>query len=477
MSNKIKLKSILSNSQVEIIKKSENFKDLAKNHPEIVFLIKKHKIKEFYPDRYRDKLGEDFWTKELVFQYGSMCRNREEFKKLFKTAYKISICSNWIDDLMKNKLFKHENIRKHTIETILKKCKKKKINTYFQFRKSLPSEYQQSFQQGWTEQIKEYFKNKNKKNYEELKQIAYKIYKKEMTFGNKKLFLYLKLIPEDSPVIDHEIKKLKNNAIQKKPKKITLKTKKMVRVQKKYTDFDIFESAKKFKTRIEFSKKNRGAYEAAIRRGILNSVCSHMKKPPESLGEQLVRKAFNHHFNKVFYKIKPDWLRNPKTGLRLELDGYNEELKIAFEVNGGHHYSTIHQDVNIIKEKDLYKEKICKNRRIKLYVFKYIKDLSELTKPLHKIFNITMDWLDNVALDLCGKLSREEISFYRGLLKIKTRQSVVKKNDRQFAKYLNILRKQNLSNEKITQVLRVSISHLRHRIYKINKMKIYLIYR
>ena len=468
---------MLSNSQVEIIKKSENFKDLAKNYPEIVFLIKKHQIKEFYPARYRDKLGEDFWTKELVFKYGSMCRNREEFKKLFKTAYKISICSNWIDSIMKNKLFKQENIRKHTLETILKKCEKNNIKTYFDFRKSLPSEYQQAFQQGWIEQLKEYFRKKNKKSNEDLKQIANKIYKKEMTFGNKELFLYLKLIPEDRPFIKSEIKKIKNNTIKQKPKKITLKTKKMVRVQKKYTNFDIFESAKQFKTRKEFSTKNRGAYEAALRRGILNSVCSHMQKPPESLGEQLVRKAFNYHFKKVFYKIKPDWLINPKTGLRLELDGYNEDLKIAFEVNGGHHYETIHQDVNIIKEKDRYKEKICKNKRIKLYVFKYIKDLSEITKALNKIFNIPMDWLNNVVLDLCGKLSREEIAFYRRFLKLKPRQSVIKQTDIQFAKYLNILRKQNLSNEKITQVLKVSTSHLRHRIYKINQMKIDLIYR
>ena len=41
---------------------------------------------------------------------------------------------------------------------------------------------------------------------------------------------------------------------------------------------------------------------------------------------------------KVFEKIRPPWLRNPRTGRACELDFYNEELKLGLEVQGMQHY-------------------------------------------------------------------------------------------------------------------------------------------
>lgn len=40
----------------------------------------------------------------------------------------------------------------------------------------------------------------------------------------------------------------------------------------------------------------------------------------------------------VFTKVKPKWLRNPKTGRCLELDGFCPELMLALEYNGIQHY-------------------------------------------------------------------------------------------------------------------------------------------
>ncbi len=54
--------------------------------------------------------------------------------------------------------------------------------------------------------------------------------------------------------------------------------------------------------------------------------------------ETLCREIFEDFFKKPFTKSRHDWLRNPKTNQNLELDGYNEELKIAFEYNGEQHY-------------------------------------------------------------------------------------------------------------------------------------------
>nr|QBK90545.1 MAG: restriction endonuclease [Pithovirus LCPAC104] len=67
----------------------------------------------------------------------------------------------------------------------------------------------------------------------------------------------------------------------------------------------------------------------------------HNNKKPyekESKGEKLSRDIFQKIFSKDFVKIRPDFLKNPKTGRNLELDGYCPELNIAFEYNGIQHY-------------------------------------------------------------------------------------------------------------------------------------------
>jgi hypothetical protein len=54
-------------------------------------------------------------------------------------------------------------------------------------------------------------------------------------------------------------------------------------------------------------------------------------------GEKLTRYCFVKILNTTFNKIKPNWIRNPKTGQKLELDGYNEQMLIAFEHQGEQH--------------------------------------------------------------------------------------------------------------------------------------------
>lgn len=90
--------------------------------------------------------------------------------------------------------------------------------------------------------------------------------------------------------------------------------------------------------------------------------------------EQRVRDIFDHHFNNKFIKCKPDWLGG------LELDGYCEELKIAFEYNGEQHYEYIpyfhkngEDDFENQLVRDTIKEETCKHYGIKLYVVPYYK--------------------------------------------------------------------------------------------------------
>ena len=46
-------------------------------------------------------------------------------------------------------------------------------------------------------------------------------------------------------------------------------------------------------------------------------------------------------FKRPFYKIRPDFLKNDVTGYNLEIDLYNDDLKLAVEVQGDQHYKFI----------------------------------------------------------------------------------------------------------------------------------------
>jgi len=54
--------------------------------------------------------------------------------------------------------------------------------------------------------------------------------------------------------------------------------------------------------------------------------------------EEICRKIFEEHFDDYFPTVRPRFLKNPKTGRPLELDGYNSRLNIAFEHQGHQHY-------------------------------------------------------------------------------------------------------------------------------------------
>tara|TARA_R110002167_G_scaffold339591_1_gene547441 strand:- start:49 stop:1068 length:1020 start_codon:yes stop_codon:yes gene_type:complete len=73
-----------------------------------------------------------------------------------------------------------------------------------------------------------------------------------------------------------------------------------------------------------------------------------------------------------FPNIRPEWLRNPETGRALELDCYNEELAIAFELQGRHHYKPIkawggeERFAKVIR-RDSHKLTGCGKRRVQLF--------------------------------------------------------------------------------------------------------------
>lgn len=87
--------------------------------------------------------------------------------------------------------------------------------------------------------------------------------------------------------------------------------------------------------------------------------------------EPLCRKIFEE-LGFPMVKIRPSWLRW-RSGYPLELDGYNEEKKIAFEYQGAQHYfynPRFHhngpEDLEDLQERDRFKVKVCSERGIQL---------------------------------------------------------------------------------------------------------------
>jgi hypothetical protein len=91
-------------------------------------------------------------------------------------------------------------------------------------------------------------------------------------------------------------------------------------------------------------EKGHGCY-TCNRRGIREHVC---------------RMMFEHFFGRAFPKKRPSWLIEQDTGYRLELDGYCEELAIAFEYQGQQHYERVdhfqsEKEFEALRRRDKYK--------------------------------------------------------------------------------------------------------------------------
>ena len=63
----------------------------------------------------------------------------------------------------------------------------------------------------------------------------------------------------------------------------------------------------------------------------------------DSKGEIECKRVLESIFNKPFNKVRPDFLRNQVTGNtnNLEIDCYNDELKLGLEYNGRQHYEFV----------------------------------------------------------------------------------------------------------------------------------------
>jgi hypothetical protein len=100
------------------------------------------------------------------------------------------------------------------------------------------------------------------------------------------------------------------------------------------------------------------------------SWCPYCKGGGSSHGESVARIILEAMFGRGFPKLRPSWLRDG--GRPLELDGYCEELAIAFEYQGEHHYQARYKQTADCFDKtvrrDATKVRLCKERGIALIV-------------------------------------------------------------------------------------------------------------
>ena len=96
------------------------------------------------------------------------------------------------------------------------------------------------------------------------------------------------------------------------------------------------------------------------------------KKKIKKKTETKCRDIVERIFNKRFPSIRPNFLKNPKTGKNLELDMYNEEIQLAIEYQGMQHrvyspyFHKCEQDFYDQVERDNFKKIRCREVGIDL---------------------------------------------------------------------------------------------------------------
>lgn len=118
----------------------------------------------------------------------------------------------------------------------------------------------------------------------------------------------------------------------------------------------------------------------------------------ESKGEKECRRVLEKYTGKLFSKKRPSFLRNHISGHNLELDCFNDDLKLALEYNGEQHYKYIpyfHSTKDSfynLKYKDDIKQRLCAENGIHLIIVPY-------TIPFEHIEKYVKDKLEKIFLN------------------------------------------------------------------------------
>ena len=136
-----------------------------------------------------------------------------------------------------------------------------------------------------------------------------------------------------------------------------------------------------------------------------------------NISEELCRTTFEQIFKVPFNRIKPSWIRN-KRGYKLELDGYNEKLGVAFEYQGEQHYKALFYDDKKSLSKrishDRLKKSLCKKNNVSLIIITYRNNLLNLPKLIEKNLQRTNYSVSNY--DFSTEIDFNKVSVHRKTL-------------------------------------------------------------
>ena len=129
----------------------------------------------------------------------------------------------------------------------------------------------------------------------------------------------------------------------------------------------------------------------------------------------MCQRFFERIFKVKFPKKRPEWLLNPISRGQMHLDGYNAQLKLAFELNGPQHYQMYpkyhksHTDFFHQKELDVLKAELCKKQGIILIVVSYWLGYNEFLKHIIKEYTrLTGNTLKNIPKYFWSKFKRPD---------------------------------------------------------------------
>lgn len=128
--------------------------------------------------------------------------------------------------------------------------------------------------------------------------------------------------------------------------------------------------------------------------------------------ENKIRNLLEYLFDTEFPNTKLKWNINPKTKKLLQLDGYSESLRLAFEFQGLQHYQAIKyfkmnsETLTYLQFKDKVKKDNCVQNNVTLLII----DDNDSIKNNQKIFDCLMDILNQNNIIVSKEINMVEVN-------------------------------------------------------------------
>jgi hypothetical protein len=176
-------------------------------------------------------------------------------------------------------------------------------------------------------------------------------------------------------------------------------------------------------TKMEFKcGNNHPTFMCTLNNLYYNNVNCPMCSENININEEICRAIMQNIFqNKKFDKVRLDCMEG------LELDGYNDELKVAFEYNGIQHYTDhplfhdgAYNTLENQQQRDKVKFDLCQKNNIKLVTIPYnymqfnvkLKTIKDQLKVLGVIFDDTIQINEGEIIKYVGTLKRQNTELY-----------------------------------------------------------------